>query len=89
MSQPTGPPAQAIWKKMAFFCAGTVAVYIVVKSQLNERRRIRYEEERRARREPGHEYQKIAEVERRSDGAANPSSEEANDPSYGRKRSQN
>ncbi|KAK9317491.1 hypothetical protein V1522DRAFT_418879 [Lipomyces starkeyi] len=73
-----------ILKGFAIAAAATVGTYIVVKLQLNERRRQRYEDMKN--RVPGHEYQKIAEVERHDDGAANPSSEEANDPSFGRQR---
>ncbi|KAK9449833.1 uncharacterized protein V1518DRAFT_426701 [Limtongia smithiae] len=78
--------APRLIKRMGLAMVGTIGTYIIVKSILNDHRRKRYEAERKAAREPGHSYQKIAEVEKHSVGAANPSSEESNDPSFGRDR---
>ncbi|KAK9462408.1 uncharacterized protein V1516DRAFT_662445 [Lipomyces oligophaga] len=88
MSDPArgGPPAQVVWKKMGWFAIGALGLFIGTKTILNERRRKNYQQQKIADREPGHQYQKIAEVETHTDGASAPSSEESNDPSFGRGR---
>ncbi|KAK9480943.1 hypothetical protein V1514DRAFT_317405 [Lipomyces japonicus] len=73
-----------LWKNMGLLAVGTLVVYQIIKNRSYDRRQQKWIEDRNEQRErhvSNHGFQRIAEVESHSDGAANPSSEEVNDPS--------
>ncbi|KAK9452476.1 hypothetical protein V1511DRAFT_513761 [Dipodascopsis uninucleata] len=72
--------ANKVLKRMAAAAGITLVSYIAVRAYLDDKRKQRYVEGRNT------SFQTIAEYEHHSDGAANPSSEEVNDPAAGRKR---